>query len=138
MEATLNVCNGFDLTGYIPNVVFVQFYPLGSKRGIEKTIRAKMRIQCIVECSPWCNCLGCTKAESAYFWGFSKNLSLTADPYIQPGYKKGMLHLSHTTSSPLAEVTGKKSMVKIKPEKSDVFPKGPGGFYLYLKSFEKC
>lgn len=71
-------------------------YSLGGKRGIEKSIRAKMRIQCIVECSPWCNCLGCTKVESTYFWGFCKNLSLTADPYIQPSYKKrwSIIHTS--------------------------------------------
>lgn len=44
-----------------------------------------------------------------------------------------MLHHSHITSSPLAEVTGKGSMVKIKPEKSDVFPKGLGVFLLVFK-----
>lgn len=62
-------------------------------------------IQCIEECSPWSNCLGCTKAERSYFWGFCKNPSLTADPFIQPSYKKELLHHSHNASSPLAEVT---------------------------------
>lgn len=121
MEAILNICNEFDLTGYIPCVVFVQFPLWGVCVEREKNLRAKRQIQCIEECFPWSNCLGCTKAERTYFWGFCKNPTLIADPFKQPSYKKELLHHSRITSSPLAEVTGKGSMRKVKPEKSDIY-----------------